>query len=97
MRRVTSGWFCRVGSEELRTSSSVTLPALRVEAAPLLVEMLLPAHGWVRTPMAVSYKITNHTSRLIDLDLSMEASDAFMYAGHKQVSRHFCLNDQLLY
>lgn len=67
------------------TSSTVTLPTLRVENAPIYVEMVLPAHGWVRTPMAVSYRIHNHTSRLIDVDLSMEASDAFMFAGHKQV------------
>lgn len=73
------------------TSSTVTLPTLRVENAPIYVEMVLPAHGWVRTPMAVSYRIHNHTSRLIDVDLSMEASDAFMFAGHKQVINIFCI------
>lgn len=71
------------------TSSSVTMPTVRVESAPLYVEMNLPAHGWVRTPMAVSYHIHNYTTRLLELELSMEASDAFMFAGHKQV--HYCI------
>ena len=79
-------YISRLGQELMVTSSTVTLPTLRVENAPIYVEMILPAHGWVRTPMAVSYHIHNHTSRLIDLDLSMEASDAFMFAGHKQVT-----------
>lgn len=77
--------WSRKGQEHMITSSTVTLPTLRVENAPIYVEMVLPAHGWVRTPMAVSYRIHNHTSRLIDVDLSMEASDAFMFAGHKQL------------
>jgi hypothetical protein len=61
------------------------MPTVCVESTPLYVEMNLPAHGWVRTPMAVSYHIHNHTTRLLELELSMEASDAFMFAGHKQV------------
>lgn len=77
--------WSRKGQEHMITSSTVTLPTIRVENAPIYVEMVLPAHGWVRTPMAVSYRIHNHTSRLIDVDLSMEASDAFMFAGHKQL------------
>lgn len=74
------------------TSSSVTLPTVRVETTPLYVEMNLPAHGWVRTPMAVSYHIHNYTTYLLELELSMEASDAFMFAGHKQV--HYCIIEQ---
>lgn len=79
----------------MATSSTVTLPTLRVENAPIYVEMILPAHGWVRTPMAVSYRIHNHTTRLIDIDLSMEASDAFMFAGHKQVILFVVLHETI--
>jgi hypothetical protein len=68
------------------------MPTVRVESAPLYVEMSLPAHGWVRTPMAVSYHIHNYTTRLLELELNMEASDAFMFAGHKQV--HYCIIKQ---
>lgn len=75
----------REGSKGLVTSSSVTLPTVRVDSTPLYVEMNLPAHGWVRTPMAVSYYIHNYTAYLLELELSMEASDAFMFAGHKQM------------
>ncbi|XP_063238337.1 trafficking protein particle complex subunit 11 [Bacillus rossius redtenbacheri] len=75
----------REGARGVATSSSVTLPAVQVEDAPLQVQMVLPAHGWVRTPMAVSYRLTNHTSQLLQLSLSLEASDAFMFAGHKQL------------
>ncbi|PSN35312.1 Trafficking protein particle complex subunit 11 [Blattella germanica] len=67
------------------TSSSVTMPTVRVDGAPLYVEMDMPAHGWVRTPMAISYHIRNRTTRLLELELNMEASDAFMFAGHKQL------------
>ncbi|XP_049939900.1 trafficking protein particle complex subunit 11 isoform X1 [Schistocerca serialis cubense] len=75
----------RKGSNSQVTSSSIMMPTIRVEASPLAVEMRLPAHGWVRTPMAVSYLIRNHTELLLELDLSMEASEAFMFAGHKQL------------
>lgn len=75
----------REGSKGQVTSSSVTMPTIHVESSPLYVGMNLPAHGWVRTPMAVSYHIHNYTSRLLELELSMEASDAFMFAGHKQL------------
>lgn len=68
------------------TSSSITMPTIRVESTPVSVEMQLPAHGWVRTPMAVSYLIRNHTDELLELELSMEASEYFMFAGHKQVT-----------
>jgi hypothetical protein len=86
-------FFIREGSEGLVTSSSVTLPTVRVESIPLYVEMNLPAHGWVRTPMAVSYHIHNYTAYLLELELNMEASDAFMFAGHKQV--YHCIIKQI--
>lgn len=47
--------------------------------------MTLPAHGWVRKPMSVEYRLCNYTSTLLQLDLVMDASDAFMFAGQKQV------------
>jgi hypothetical protein len=71
------------------------MPTVRVESAPLYVEMNLPAHGWVRTPMAVSYHIHNYTTQLLELELSMEASDAFMFAGHKQVYRSIIQENKL--
>lgn len=45
----------------------------------------MPAHGWVRTPFCISYFIKNRSDYLITLRLTMEGSDAFMFAGQKQV------------
>lgn len=73
------------------------MPTIRVESAPLYVAMNLPAHGWVRTPMAVSYHIHNYTCRLLELELSMEASDAFMFAGHKQVYHSVIQETKIIY
>jgi trafficking protein particle complex subunit 11 len=68
------------------TSSSITLPALlKVDPAPLFVELELPAHGWVGSPMAAWFKIHNRTSQLLEVELNLQASDAFMFAGQKQV------------
>ena len=60
---------------------------LWVEDAVIGLETKLPPHGWVRTPLYMSHFIKNHSDYLITLRLSMEASDAFMFAGHKEV--HF--------
>ncbi|XP_076654121.1 trafficking protein particle complex subunit 11 gry isoform X2 [Halictus rubicundus] len=75
------------GNDEnaLETSSSVTLAPLWVEDAVIGLEAKLPAHGWVRTPLLISYFIKNHSDYMIKLRLIMEASDAFMFAGQKQV------------
>ncbi|XP_011496669.1 PREDICTED: trafficking protein particle complex subunit 11 [Ceratosolen solmsi marchali] len=67
------------------TSSSVTLTPLWVEDAVIGLETRLPPHGWVRTPLCVSYFIKNHSDYLITLRLTMEANEAFMFAGHKQI------------
>ena len=53
------------------------------------LEAKLPAHGWVRTPLLISYFIKNHSDNIITLRLTMKASDAFMFAGQKQVSIYF--------
>lgn len=47
--------------------------------------MNLPAHGWVRKPMELEYNLFNYSNNLLQLDLLMESSDAFMFAGQKQV------------
>lgn len=78
--------MCRANDENtVITSSSVTLTPLWVEDAVIGLETKLPPHGSVFTPLCVSYFIKNHSDYLITLRLSMEASDAFMFAGHKQV------------
>lgn len=80
-------YFRRANDETaLETSSSVTLAPLCVEDAVIGLEAKMPAHGWVRTPFCISYFIKNHSDYLVTLRLAMEGSDAFMFAGQKQVS-----------
>ncbi|XP_054008075.1 trafficking protein particle complex subunit 11 isoform X1 [Hylaeus anthracinus] len=81
----TIKWKRANDENALETSSSVTLAPLWVEDAMIGLEAKLPAHGWVRTPLLVSYFIKNHSDYMITLRLTMEASDAFMFAGHKQI------------
>ncbi|XP_063973800.1 trafficking protein particle complex subunit 11 isoform X3 [Diachasmimorpha longicaudata] len=75
----------RNSEEGIETSTSVTLAPLWVEDAPVGIEAKIPAQGWVRTPMCVSYYLKNRSDYLITLKMTMEASDAFMFAGQKQV------------
>lgn len=86
-------YFCRANDENaLETSSSVTLAPLWVEDVMIGLKAKMPAHGWVRTPFCISYFIQNHSDYLITLRLTMEGSDAFMFAGQKQVCiSHLCL------
>lgn len=69
----------------METSSSATLAPLWIEDAVIGLEAKMPAHGWVRTPFCISYFIKNHSNYLVTLRLAMEGSDAFMFAGQKQV------------
>ncbi|OAD60815.1 Trafficking protein particle complex subunit 11, partial [Eufriesea mexicana] len=80
----TIKWKRANDDNALETSSSVTLAPLGVEDVVIGLEAKLPAHGWVRTPLLISYIIKNHSDYMITLRLTMEANDAFMFAGHKQ-------------
>lgn len=66
----------------------VPLPTVRINACPLRLELSMPAHGWVRTPLPVAYILHNNTLGLLNVSLNIEPSDAFMFAGHKQVSQY---------
>lgn len=47
--------------------------------------MKTPAHGWLHTPMSIVYFLHNKSESLLALNISMEANEAFMMAGHKDV------------
>lgn len=59
---------------------------LLVDWVPLDLKINLPAFGLVRTPLLTTYEVYNKSSQLIQLDVSMDASEAFMFAGYKQVN-----------
>lgn len=81
----TIKWKRAGNAKSSLTSSSFTLSPLWVEETVVGLQAKLPAHGWVRTPLCVSYYLCNHSDYMITLQLTMEASDAFMFAGQKQV------------
>ncbi|VVC31573.1 Gryzun, putative trafficking through Golgi,Foie gras liver health family 1,Tetratricopeptide-like helical [Cinara cedri] len=66
--------------------SSLELPKLAIEKSTFLVDMKIPAHGWLHTPMSVVYLLHNNSESLLTLDVSMEANEAFMMAGHKDLN-----------
>ncbi|KAK6637936.1 hypothetical protein RUM44_008358 [Polyplax serrata] len=79
--------WSRLGTSEI-TSSSVTMPTIMCDPTILGVEMSLPAHGWVRKPMELEYNLYSYSNNVLQLDLFMESSDAFMFAGEKQILIH---------
>lgn len=72
----------REGAPAMATHA-VALPSPSVQACPLLLELVAPAHGRVRTPLTVSYVLHNRTLLVQDVELVMDSSDAFMYSGNK--------------
>lgn len=51
--------------------------------------MKIPAHGWLHTPLSVVYILYNNSDSLLTLNVSMEANEAFMMAGNKDVGVNF--------
>ena len=66
-------------------SSVVVLPNISVRHVPLYVDADFPAYGHVRSKLPIVYNIYNRTAFSQEVEVSIEASDAFMFAGHKQV------------
>ncbi|KAK5645307.1 hypothetical protein RI129_006607 [Pyrocoelia pectoralis] len=65
--------------------TQIKIAGLSVDWIPLNLELPLPAYGLVRTPLLVNYKFYNRSRHLLQLEMNMEASEAFMYAGYKQL------------
>lgn len=67
--------------------TEVNLQSLDVTRPPIYMELECPAHGSVRTPMTITYRLYNRLFTVQDVELLVDSSDAFMYAGNKQL--HF--------
>lgn len=52
----------------------------------LKIDLEIGAYATVLKPLTTTYTFTNNTNELMLLDVIMEASDAFMFAGYNQVS-----------
>lgn len=78
--------FCfRIGSTVLN-NTRIALKGLPVDEVPLGIESVIPEHGFVRTPMPITFQLQNRSLHLIQLDMAIDASEAFMFAGYKQVA-----------
>lgn len=65
----------------------VPLPSVNVEQIPVYVDVDMPANGCVQSVLPITYNIRNRTPYLQEMEASMESSEAFMFAGQRQV--HF--------
>lgn len=77
----------RSSSSSPAVSVSVGLPSVVVEQWGVWVECEVPPQGVVRSPLTLAYNIANNAAHTMELALTMQVSDAFMFAGHKEVSR----------
>ena len=68
----------------------VQLPAVNVVKLPVYVELDIPSVISVQSSTTVIYTIHNRSDSLQDFDVIVESSDAFMFAGHRQVSVIHC-------
>lgn len=73
----------------------LNLPNVTVQSTPLFLQFEAPAHGWLRTPLTISYNLHNRTVTVQDIELFVDSSDAFMYAGNKQL--HFRILPKSIY
>lgn len=77
--------------------TTVTMPSVVVKPAKLYIETMIPASGMVRTTLPASYTIHNRTDSVLELEIVMDSSEAFMFSGHKQVSLLIRLNYRHMY
>lgn len=64
----------------------VQLPSVNTVKLPVFVELTIPSVVSVQTCASVIYTIHNRSDSLQDFDVVIESSDAFMFAGHRQVT-----------
>ncbi|ESO93952.1 hypothetical protein LOTGIDRAFT_209465 [Lottia gigantea] len=68
-------------------STSFPLPTVNIEHIPISVSLKLPAYGSVKTLLPICYVIKNRTPYIQEIEVNMDASDNFMFAGNKHT--HF--------
>ena len=71
------------------SACSYDLPEMETCSVPLHIAVQLPANGYVREPLKASIFFKNTGGSSLELDITMDSNDAFMFAGNKQVSIPF--------
>uniref|UniRef100_A0A3P9QHC4 Trafficking protein particle complex subunit 11 n=1 Tax=Poecilia reticulata TaxID=8081 RepID=A0A3P9QHC4_POERE len=64
--------------------TTVTLPHVILESVPLYIYADLPSFGRVRESLPVRYHIENRTAQVMEVEIAVDPSDAFMFSGLKQ-------------
>ena len=80
---------------DLCATSTYELQTVKVCQSSLYAEAVLPAYAVARVPFGVIFKFTNRTDIVLEFNLSMESSDAFMLSGNKQ--QHFRIPPESTY
>jgi len=70
----------------------VELPTVNIVKLPVYVQLDIPSVISVQSSAPVVYTVYNHSDLLQDFDVIVESSDAFMFAGHRQVNGLSCCN-----
>jgi len=68
----------------------VKLPAVSIIKLPVYVQLEIPSIISVQSSSTAVYTIYNRSNSLQDFDVTVDSSDAFMFAGHRQVSLMRC-------
>lgn len=71
------------------SACSYDLPEMDTCSVPLHIAVQLPANGFVREPLKASIFMRNTGDSSLELDVTMDSNDAFMFAGNKQVNISF--------
>lgn len=82
------GVFCvrwRRSGSTVENESKFTISGVEVIEPPLNVYCYFDCKMYVRTPMTFKICLKNPSSRILHLIATLNNSDSFMFAGHKQV------------
>ncbi|XP_066936238.1 trafficking protein particle complex subunit 11-like [Clytia hemisphaerica] len=83
MGRYLVNWKRRSSKKVVTTK--VNLPNVNVEFIPFFVEATIPPYGRMQECMLCHYTVYNHTNRVLEVEVVVKASGAFMLAGSSQV------------
>lgn len=72
---------------KMATISNYELSSVKVCQSSLFAEAKIPAFAVARVPFGVVFKLKNRSSHVLEFNMNMESSEAFMLSGNKQL--HF--------
>lgn len=81
-------FFIRDDSADSSFELIVSLPTVNVVRLPVCLQLNMPTDISVESLMTITYSLQNNTDVLHDVDISVESTEAFMFAGHRQVTNY---------